>query len=142
MKTPEYIALSASIMTLTALGIDIMLPALAAVRQHFGLPPQSAATSQIIVFFFLGQITQIIFGTLSDRWGRVKILRIGFPLYIVGGVAAAFAPTLGVMLFARFVAGMGAAAVFMTTIAGVRDRFAGDAMARTMSSLYDVFVEK
>lgn len=140
MKTFEFIALSACIMTLTALGIDIMLPALGAVRQYFGLPPQSAVTSQIIVFFFLGQITQIIFGTLSDRLGRIAILRIGFPLYIVGGIVAALAPTLPVMLTARFVAGMGAAAVFMTTIAGVRDRFAGDAMARTMSLILTIFL--
>ena len=140
MKPVEFIALSASTMTLTALGIDIMLPVFAELRHHFGLRPESTATADIIVFFFLGQIAQIIFGVFSDRYGRLAILRIGFPLYIVGGIAATFAPTLALMLAARFVAGMGASAVFMTTIACVRDRFVGDQMARTMSLVFTIFL--
>lgn len=140
MKQSEFIALSASTMMLTALGIDIMLPAFGELRKHFGLNPQSTETAKIIAFFFMGQVAQIIFGTLSDRFGRLPILRIGFPLYIIGGVAAAFAPSLSLMLVARFIAGVGASAVFMTTIAGVRDRFAGDEMARIMSLIFTIFL--
>lgn len=140
MKRGEFIALSACTMMLTALGIDIMLPALAKIREHFGLPSDSTATAQIIMFFFMGQIAQIIFGVLSDRFGRLAILRIGFPLYIVSGIAAAFAPSLELMFAARFAAGVGASAVFMTTIAGVRDRFIGDQMARIMSLVFTIFL--
>jgi DHA1 family bicyclomycin/chloramphenicol resistance-like MFS transporter len=140
MKTAEFIALSACTMMLTALGIDIMLPAFGALREHFGLAPDSTATAQIIVFFFMGQVAQIIFGVLSDRFGRLAILRIGFPLYIAGGVAATFAPTLALMYVARFIAGMGASAVFMSTIAGVRDRFVGDRMAQIMSLIFTIFL--
>jgi len=140
MKTREFIALSACTMMLTALGIDIMLPVFGAIRAQFGLSDQSTATAQIVVFFFLGQAAQIIFGALSDRFGRLAILRAGFPLYIAGGVAATFAPSLHVMFAARFVAGVGASAVFTTTIAGVRDRFAGDQMARIMSLIFTIFL--
>ncbi|MEO6718910.1 MAG: multidrug effflux MFS transporter [Ferruginibacter sp.] len=140
MKSPEFIALSACTMTLTALGIDIMLPVLGELRQHFGLPPDSTVTSQIIGFFFMGQIAQIIFGVLSDRFGRLPILRFGFPLYIIGGIGAAFSPDLKMMFAARFVAGMGASAVLMTTIAGVRDRYVGDQMARIMSLIFTIFL--
>lgn len=140
MKSAEFIALSACTMTLTALGIDIMLPAFGELRQHFGLRPESTATAQIITFFFMGQVAQIIFGVLSDRFGRLAILRFGFPLYIAGGIAATFAPTLGLVFVARFVAGVGASAVFMTTIAGVRDRFIGDQMARIMSLIFTIFL--
>lgn len=140
MKSAEFIALSACTMTLTALGIDIMLPVFGELREHFGLRPESTAPSQIIAFFFMGQIAQIIFGVLSDRFGRLAILRVGFPLYIIGGIAAAFAPNLGLMFAARFVAGMGASAVFMITIAGVRDRFIGDQMARIMSLIFTIFL--
>lgn len=140
IKAGEFIALSACTMMLTALGIDIMLPVFGELRQYFGLKPESTATAQIIVFFFLGQISQIIFGALSDRFGRLPILRVGFPLYIIGGVAAAFSPSLEFMFAARFVAGVGASAVFMTTIAGVRDRFVGDEMARIMSLIFTIFL--
>lgn len=140
MKPAEYITLSASTMMLTALGIDIMLPALGELRRHFGLDPNSTATSNIIVFFFMGQVAQLVFGICSDRFGRLAILRIGFPLYIIGGLAATYANSFGMMCAARFVAGMGASAVFTTTIAGVRDRFAGDQMARTMSLVLTIFL--
>jgi MFS transporter, DHA1 family, multidrug resistance protein len=140
MKQSEFIALSACTMTLTALGIDIMLPAFGQIREHFGFSPESTATAQIITFFFMGQIAQIVFGILSDRFGRLVILRIGFPLYVIGGVAAAISPTFQLMLAARFLAGMGASAVFMATLAGVRDRFVGDQMARIMSLVFTIFL--
>jgi DHA1 family bicyclomycin/chloramphenicol resistance-like MFS transporter len=140
MKSAEFIALSACTMTLTALGIDIMLPAFGELREHFGLNPESTVTAQIIVFFFMGQVAQIIFGTLSDRFGRLPILRAGFPLYIIGGIVAAFSPNLELMFAARFVAGVGASALFMTTIASVRDRFVGDHMARIMSLIFTIFL--
>lgn len=140
MRQGEFIVLSASAMILTALGIDIMLPAFSELRQDFGLDPKSTETAKIISYFFLGQIAQIVFGTLSDRFGRLPVLRIGFPLYILGGIAAALAPSLTPMLIARFVAGVGASAVFMTTIAGVRDRFIGNEMARIMSLIFTVFL--
>ncbi len=140
MKPAEFIALSASSMMLTALGIDIMLPAFSELRHHFGLSPDSTEASKIISFFFMGQIVQIIFGTFSDKFGRLAILRVGFPLYIIGGLAAAFAPTLDLMLAARFICGMGASAVFTTTIAGVRDRFVGNQMSRIMSLIFTIFL--
>lgn len=140
MSSAEFIVLSACTMMLTALGIDIMLPVFDQIRTAFGLTPQSTDPARIISFFFMGQVAQIIFGTLSDRYGRLAILRLGFPLYIIGGVAAAFAPSLAVMYACRFVAGVGASAVFMTTIAGVRDRFVGDQMARTMSLILSIFL--
>jgi MFS transporter, DHA1 family, multidrug resistance protein len=140
MKSAEFITLSACAMMLTALGIDIMLPVFGEVRKHFGLNDESTATAQIIVFFFIGQIAQLVFGVLSDRFGRLAILRVGFPLYIIGGVAATFAPSLHIMFAARFVAGMGASAVFMTTIAGVRDRFVGDKMASILSLIFTIFL--
>ncbi|ULT23410.1 MFS transporter [Sphingobacterium sp. E70] len=78
MRQGEFIVLSASAMILTALGIDIMLPAFSELRQDFGLDPKSTETAKIISYFFLGQIAQIVFGTLSDRFGRLPVLRIGF----------------------------------------------------------------
>ena len=140
IKSSEFIALSAFTMTLTALGIDIMLPVFGELRKYFGLGHDSTATADIITFFFMGQVAQFIFGILSDHYGRLPILRVGFPLYIIGGVAAAFAPSLPMIYAARFLAGMGASALFTTTIAGVRDRFVGDQMAHVMSLIFTIFL--
>lgn len=140
MSEREFIVFSACSMMLTALGIDIMLPVFEEVRSYFKLEPGSPATALIIVFFFLGQTAQIVFGTLSDRFGRIAILRTGFILYIIGGLLATYSASLELMFLFRFVAGVGASAVFMTTIASVRDRFVGDAMAKIMSLIFTIFL--
>jgi DHA1 family bicyclomycin/chloramphenicol resistance-like MFS transporter len=136
----EFIALVASIMLLTALAIDIMLPAFADLRQYFHLGQDSTPTAQVVTFFFLGQIGQLIFGPLSDRYGRLLILKVGFVLYIGGCVAAALLPNLGWILAARFVVGMGAASMSVSAVASVRDRYVGDKMARTMSLILTIFL--
>lgn len=136
----EFIVLVACIMLLTALAIDIMLPAFDALREYFRLGEESTATASIVTFFFLGQIGQIIFGPLSDRFGRILILRLGFALYISGCIAAALLPDFNLILAARFVVGMGSSAMSVCATASVRDRFAGDKMARTMSLILTIFL--
>ena len=136
----EFIAFTACSMILTALGIDIMLPAFADVRKYFSAGNSSTETAQLVSCFFMGQVTQILFGYLTDRLGRLPILRAGIVLYVITGFLTAFAASLYWMYVFRFIAGMGAAAVFMTAIASVRDRYAGDAMARVMSLVLFVFL--
>lgn len=136
----EFIAFTASSMVLTALGIDIMLPAFADLRAHFAHTTDPTQTSKLISWFFMGQVTQLIFGYLTDRHGRLPILRAGMLLYIVSGLLTVFAPNLQWMIAFRFVSGMGAAAVFMTSIASVRDRYSGDAMARITSFVVFIFL--
>src|ERR1700710_3016170 len=104
--TIEFIALVACLMLLTALAIDIMLPSFGELRLYFHLGPESTVTADIITFFFVGQIGQLAFGPLSDRYGRLWVMRIGFALYIGGCVAAALLPSLSLILVARFVAGL------------------------------------
>ncbi|MEO8611776.1 MAG: multidrug effflux MFS transporter [Chloroflexota bacterium] len=140
MRPVEFIVLVACIMLLTAVAIDIMLPAFGQLRDYFGLGQESTATAQIVTFFFLGQAGQLIFGPLSDRYGRILILRVGFVLYIGGCIAAAFSPSFGLILAARFVVGLGAAALMVSATTSVRDRFAGDKMARTMSLILTIFL--
>jgi DHA1 family bicyclomycin/chloramphenicol resistance-like MFS transporter len=127
-------------MILTALGIDIMLPAFPEVRIHFGLTPDSNETARLISFFFLGQVFQIVFGVLSDRLGRLPVLRLGFVVYIFFGILTVFSPSIQWMYLFRFLTGIGASAVFMSTIAGIRDRFEGDQMARILSLIFTVFL--
>lgn len=140
MGIKEFIGLSACCMMLTAVGIDVMLPAFGEIRRHLKLDETSTATAYIVTSFFWGQIFQLVFGAMSDIKGRLYVLRIGFPLYILGGLLAASAGTLPLMCIGRFIAGMGASAVFMTIMASVRDRFEGEQMARVMSFIFTVFL--
>lgn len=141
MRPAEFIVMMAFIMLLTAVAIDIMLPSFGArPRAYFGLSETSNATSQIVTFFFMGQVGQLAFGPLADRYGRLSVLRVGFVLYIGGCIAAAFAPSLNFIFAARFVVGLGAAALSVGAVTSVRDRFTGDKMARTMSLIMTIFL--
>jgi DHA1 family bicyclomycin/chloramphenicol resistance-like MFS transporter len=118
-----------------------MLPALDQVREHFGLQDTPAATAAI-VSIFLGAmgLGQMIYGPLSDRFGRKPILTFGLILYVVSGIAATFAPSFGALLAARFVWGLGAAAPRIVSRAILRDRFSGDALARALAIVVSIFL--
>lgn len=137
----EVIALLAMSMALTALGIDLMLPAFAEIRDDLGMPPGSPAVAGLVTAYFLGfALGQLAYGPVADRFGRRPVLYAGYGLYAVGAVLSAVAPSLGLMLFVRFVWGLGAAGPRVAAMAMVRDRFEGDQMSRVMSSIMAVFV--
>ncbi|KWT63393.1 hypothetical protein ADL21_02980 [Streptomyces albus subsp. albus] len=55
-------------------------------------------------------------GALADRYGRKGLLLAGLTVYVLGCLASALAPTVSLLLAARFVTGLGAAFVFPTTM--------------------------
>lgn len=128
-------------MAMTALAIDVMLPAFGEIREAMDLPADSPDTAGLITAFFLGlAIAQLPAGVLADRFGRKPVLHIGLALYALGAIGAMFAPTLGWMLVARFLWGLGAGGPRVVAVAIVRDRYAGDQMARMMSLVMAMFI--
>ena len=128
------------VMALSAMAIDFMTPAFGEIRTHFQMGSESTAAAQIITVFFLGEVAQVVYGPLSDRYGRLPILRLGFAVYVAGSIASALAPTFAFMLVARFVWGLGAAALQVSASSIIRDRFRGDEMARVMSLIMAIFL--
>ncbi len=136
----EFIAVMALTTAMSALAIDTLLPAFPEIRAHHGLGAESTRVSLLIASFFLGSgIGQVPFGILSDRFGRKVTLYASLLLYSVAAFATAYAPSLGAMIIARFVWGLGAAGPRVITTAMVRDRFEGSAMAKTLSYIMTVF---
>jgi DHA1 family bicyclomycin/chloramphenicol resistance-like MFS transporter len=128
-------------MASAAISIDLILPAFSRIRADLGLAPDSAATAGLVTAFFLGMaVGPIPFGLLADRFGRRWILLATCALFVGGALAAAIAPTLRLMLLARFVWGLGAAGLRVIAVATIRDRFVGDDMAREMAFAMAVFV--
>ena len=137
----ELTALLALASALSALGIDLMLPAFDHIRADLGLAAGSTAVAGLVTTYFLGLATgQLIYGPLSDRYGRRPALYAGFGIYALGAGAAALAPSLGLLLLARFVWGLGAAGPRVVTQAVIRDTYEGDAMAKAMSLVMALFV--
>ena len=88
--------------------IDMYLPALPQVASDLGTTEAGAAltlTSYFIVFGF----AQMIYGPMADAVGRKKPLVIGVAIFLVATVAASLAPTIGWLIAARALQGLGAA---------------------------------
>ncbi len=137
----EFIILVIALMACGALAIDTILPAFADVRADFGMPADSTRVGWLVTAFFLGlAVGPWLYGPASDRFGRRRPLQAGLVLYVLSAVVAALATSWTVMVAARFVWGLGAAGPRSLSVAMVRDRYSGDAMARLMSVIMAVFL--
>lgn len=95
-----------------------------------------AAVKATLTLYFAGfAFAQLACGPLSDAYGRRPVL-IGFlALYLVGSLAAVFAPTIHVLMLARLIQGVGAATGVAISRAIVRDGFTGQQSARIMNTI-------
>jgi DHA1 family bicyclomycin/chloramphenicol resistance-like MFS transporter len=130
-----------AVMALMAMAIDLMLSAFDEMRVTFGLDPTSNEVAGVVTVFFMGlAVAQLFFGPITDRFGRKSVLYASVAVYILGAVGSALAPTLPLLLVARFVWGIGAAGARVVATAVARDLFEGVEMARAMSQIMAVFV--
>ena len=94
----EVIAFLAFIGMSVAFGIDATLPAFDEMRPDVGLPPGSNRITLAVTVYFLGMaLPQVVWGPLSDRFGRRPVLGAAFAVYAIGtiGSAAGFAAVTG-----------------------------------------------
>jgi DHA1 family bicyclomycin/chloramphenicol resistance-like MFS transporter len=137
----ELIALVALVMALGALGIDLMLPALSDIRQSFDIASDSSAAAGIVTAYLVGSaVGTLLYGPVSDRFGRRPSLYGGFLLYAAGAVGSALSPSLGAMLTSRLLWGIGAAGPRTIALSIIRDRYRGEEMAKRMSVIFAIFI--
>ncbi len=140
MGKAEFIAMMAMLMALNALAIDIMLPAL----QEIGaaLHVEDVNERQFIVssYLFGFGFAQLLYGPISDRFGRRMPMIFGLSLYIICALAIVAIPSFGGLLALRFIQGAGAASTRVITVSIVRDVYGGRAMAEVMSLIMMVFM--
>ncbi|MFB6893195.1 multidrug effflux MFS transporter [Kitasatospora sp. NPDC056327] len=122
---------------LVALGpltTDLYLPGLPAIAEDLAAEP--AAVQLTLTFSMFGVAAgQLIFGPLSDRFGRRPPLLVGLVVYTLASVACVIAPNLPVLIAGRFVQGAAGAAGLVIGRAVARDRFEGVAMIRFLASI-------
>jgi DHA1 family bicyclomycin/chloramphenicol resistance-like MFS transporter len=136
----EFVALMATMTALVALSIDMILPALPSIGATLGV--QRANDSQLIVsLLFLGfGLGQFFYGPISENVGRKPAVYIGLALFSAGCLLALLARSFPLMLLGRVFQGVGVGGPRAMTIALVRDKFEGRAMARVMSLVMAVFI--
>lgn len=136
----EFIAIMASLMSITSLAMDALLPALGQIGESIGLV-QPNQSQLLITIMFLGLgIGQLISGPLSDSIGRKPVIYIGFSIFIIGSMLSVYAENLEAMIIGRFIQGIGLSSPKTISMAIVRDSYQGDVMAKIMSFVIVIFI--
>lgn len=130
----------ASLMSIVALSIDALLPAL----PEIGTALQVENTSdnqKLITMIFLGLgCGQLIFGPLSDSFGRKPMVYIGFLVFVIASIVCVTTNSFEVMIIGRIFQGIGLSSPRTIAIAMTRDTYSGDFMAKVLSIIVMFFI--
>lgn len=114
--------------------IDMYLPAMPAIGADLATNMQAVQWT-IVAYFFAFGLAQLIYGPWADQAGRKAPMYAGLALFIAGTVICAVAPTIEMLIFGRFVQGMGGAANMVVLRAVIRDLATGAEATRMMSTI-------
>lgn len=121
-------------MSFASISTDIYLPALPIMRAQFA--GSSGSVEWTISGFLLGfSIGQLIWGPVSDRYGRKIPIMIGMLLYLIGSVGCAMSATSWQMIFWRCIQALGACTGPVLSRAMVRDLYSTERSAHMLSTL-------
>jgi DHA1 family bicyclomycin/chloramphenicol resistance-like MFS transporter len=135
MLQPGTFALTLLLAALTALGpisIDMYLPSLPDIGRALAAPTARAqlTISSYLIGFAVGQI---IYGPVSDRYGRRPVLFGALVVYLAGVVICAATPSIDPLIVARLLQGIGGSGAIVLARAIVRDLYSGVRAARELS---------
>ncbi|WP_093315976.1 multidrug effflux MFS transporter [Sphingomonas jatrophae] len=139
MHRHEFVAFVAAVMAVNALGVDLMLPALADIGRDLSVTTPNHR-QWIVTMYLVGfGAGQLIYGPLADRFGRRPILIATLAGFVASSIFAAGSTTFAALLGARGLQGLMSASTRVLAVAIVRDRFSGRQMARTLSVAQMIF---
>lgn len=114
------------------LGIDMYLPSIPDMAVSLGATEGAVQIS--LMTFFLGlMIGQLLYGPLSDKFGRKPLITFGLAVFVVGSMGCALAATVAQLQWLRFLQGLGGSIGMVIAFAIVKDAFSGHALGKMMS---------
>lgn len=121
------------------LSTDMYLPAMPTMTGHLTMATDALVKSTVTVFFLFYALGMVVWGPLSDKYGRKKPLFIGLVIYSAATLLCGIALNIYVLLLGRILQGLGAASVTAISYAMINDCFVGKtketvlAIAQTLS---------
>lgn len=138
MRRQKYLTLSAMIAYITfinmfvPLSTDVYLPALPQMGNYFSASEFLVGLT-LTIFFFVFAVSMILFGPLSDKFGRRPILIFGAAIYMLASLTCATAADIYLLLVGRFFQAVGSGAVITVSTAVIKDCFRGRVMTKILA---------
>ena len=128
----SFAALITALVSFGPLSTDLYLPSLPLLTRDLGADPGGGqlTLSVFLVGFALGML---IYGPLSDRFGRRPMILAGVALFLVASIACALAPTIEALIAFRFVQALGGCCGPVLGRAVVRDVYGPDRAAKVLA---------
>ena len=138
MTRQKYLSMSALIVYITfinmfvPLSTDVYLPALPQMGNYFSAS-EFLVSLTLTIFFFVFAVSMVLFGPLSDKFGRRPILIFGAALYTVASFVCAVSFDIYILLVGRFFQAVGSGALITVATALIKDCFRGSVMTKILS---------
>jgi MFS transporter, DHA1 family, multidrug resistance protein len=134
----SLIAFCGLLLSVSAFSCDVTLPAFWDMQAEFGAP--IAWVQAIVPVFLIFQgIGQLVFGPVSDRFGRRPVILAGLVVYLAGAGVAGLAQSIGAVHAGRIAQGFGSACGIVVGRAVLRDVSHGPALAQSMALAMAIF---
>ena len=138
MRHQKYLSVSAMIVYITfinmfiPLSTDLYLPALPEMGNYFSASEFLVGLT-LTIFFFVFAVSMVLFGPLSDKYGRRPILIFGAAIFTVSSFACAVSADIYFLLAGRFFQAVGSGAVVTVATALIKDCFRGQVMRKILA---------
>ena len=136
----ELVVMVALLMSLNALAIDGMLPALDDMARELGAEEGNRRQLVVAIYLLANGLGCLVPGAFADRFGRRPLLMLSLASYAVLSLAISLVQDFTALLALRAVQGVLTAGLMVVPNAIIRDRYEGDRMAKLMSLVSAVFI--
>ncbi len=129
-----FVASLGAVTLIAPLAIHLFLPVMPAVKSAFGI---SNALTELTFSITLGAmaVVTLIYGSLSDRYGRRPVLLSGLALFLLGSAIAALAGSIAFLILGRLIQAIGAGCGLTLTRAIARDAYGPEALVKAIAYL-------
>lgn len=114
------------------LSTDLYLPALPQMGRYFQAS-EFLVGMTLTIFFFIFAVSMVLFGPMTDKYGRKRVMAFGATIYTIASVICALSPNIYILLIGRFFQAVGSGAVITVATALIKDCFEGKIMSKILA---------